>query len=185
VKGDDETLVSSGHRKVGRYPSTLQLFASGDDEQRWRIAPGGYGKRQRPVWDQVFREVWASGRRGQATWVVYADETRLLADPAYLGLRDHLDALWISGRSRGITLVAGTQAPRWVPASMYEQPRYFAIGKIRDRRALDRLGQIGGDMDMIRDVVPRLAHHEWLFLGPEWSAISILPGGRRAPSSRS
>jgi hypothetical protein len=175
VKGDDSTLVESGHRKVRTYPSAFQLFGAGDDAQRWRIAPGGYGKAQRPVWDHVFREVWRSGRGKDATWVVYADETRLLADPAFLGLKDHLDALWISGRSRGITLVAGTQAPRWVPASMYEQPRYFAIGKIRDRRALDRLGQIGGDVDMIRAIVPDLAHHEWLFLGPDWSAIAKLP----------
>jgi len=174
VKGDDSTLLSSGHRRVRSYPAPWDLFAAGDD-QRWRISPGGYSPQTYPVWDETFRKVWASGKGREATWTIYADETRLLADRRYLGLERHLDAVWISGRSRGITLIAGTQAPRWVPASMYEQPTYFAIGKLRDRRALDRLAEIGGDMDMMRQTVPTLHKHEWLFLGPEWSAIATLP----------
>jgi hypothetical protein len=42
---------------------------------------------------------------------------------------------------------------------------------------LRRLAEIGGDTDMIMDVVPTLDWHEFLFLGPErWAVISKYPG---------
>lgn len=103
---------------------------------------------------------------------MYADETRLLTGAEYLGLGAHLDAVWISGRSRGITLLAASQAPRFLPSSFYEQPTYHAIGRVRDRRAIRRLGEIGGDTDILADVVPKLGDHEFLILGPRWAAIT-------------
>ena len=183
VKGDDATLASAGHRSTKGYPSRWDLLLAGEDSQRWRIHPGGFSKGLRPAWHDVFAQVWRSGAdKDTATWTVYADETRLLADPQYLGMKAWLDALWISGRSRGLTLIAGTQAPRWVPSSFYDQPRWLAIGQVRDRNTLRRLSEIGGDTEMMMDTVPRLGWHEFLFLGPQWSAIAKLPG--RSASSR-
>lgn len=171
VKGGDATLDSSGHRRIPGYPSKIDLLSN--DATRFRINPGTYSRSTRAVFDDVFRKVWASAKgRGDGTWTLYADETRLLADPKYLGLGQHLDSVWISGRSRGISLIAGTQAPRWVPSAFYEQPTYFAIGPVRDRRALRRLSEISGDTDMLEDVVPRLRRYEFLFLGPSWATIS-------------
>jgi len=183
VKGDDDTLRDAGHKRVRTYPSRWDLLTTGEGPARFRVAPGAYSGGQVKVFDDVFRQVWRSGPgNGDATWTMYADEARLLADPKFLGLGRHLDAVWISGRSKGITLVAGTQAPRWVPSSFYEQARYFAIGQIRDTRAVRRLAEIGGDTDMLTAVIPDLAWREWVFVGPGWAVRTKIP---RLPAPRS
>lgn len=178
AKGGDDTLARAGHERRKAYPSRFELWTRAQDERpvRYRIAPGGYSRSLRPAWHDVFANIWRAGNGRDASWTVYVDETRLMSDPKMLGMSGWLDALWISGRSRGITLVAGTQGPRWVPTSFYDQPRWLAIGQFRDKGTLRRIAEIGGDTSMLMDEVPRLGWHDFLFLGPRWSAIAKLPG---------
>lgn len=168
VKGDDETLTSDGaHRAIRGYPSFLDLARA----ERFRIHPPP--AKQRAVFDDVFRKAYASGqgRRREGTWVMSVDEVRIMSD--MLGLGRHLKTIWIYARSRGLTLIGATQAPRYVVSEFYDQPRWFAIGNLRDRRSLRRLAEIGGDTDMLMRVVPGLDWNEFLFLGPHrWAAIA-------------
>lgn len=167
IKGDDPELIRGAGRKIEGYPSRWDLY--GDEETRFRISPGGLSTATSRRLDEVFRKVWASGRRRRraGTWTLYLDEVRVLSEN--LGLRKQLQSLYIMGRGRGITLIGSTQAPRNVGFSeYYDQPRWHFIGSFRDARVIQRLSEIGGSGDMIREVVPDLddIRHEFLVLGP-------------------
>lgn len=166
IKGDDPELRKATHRTIRSYPSRLDLMDP--DVTRFRVVPGGLGETARHNLDEMFRKVWRSGttRRKKGTWLVYLDETRILADQ--MAMRKHLTALWVMGRSKGITVLASTQAPRMVPSEYYDQPRWHWIGNFRDVRTLRRIAEIGGDTDLVYEVVPDLdaEAHEFLVLGP-------------------
>lgn len=187
VKGDDPELAKAG-RRVRTFPNAWDRWKAENDgsnaEQRWRLHPGGLDASARRAFDGAFREVWrhAGRRKGPGAWTIYVDETRIMADN--LKLAEHVKTLLILGRSKGITVVAGSQSPRFLPSEVYDQPTWHAIGPIRDQRTQLRLAEIGGDTDMIRAVLPTLERsdrrREWLFLGPdEWSAIGSWEPPRR------
>lgn len=153
AKGDDPSLLATG-RRVRSYP-TLGWY----DDERFRITPSP--KSIVPDFADALDKIYKS--KG---WTIYIDETRLFTDPRYFGLGSRVERLWLFGRSRGLTVIAGTQAPRWVPAAMYEQPRHFFLGNINDKRAIDRLGEISVDVDTLREIVPDLGEFEFLYVGP-------------------
>lgn len=181
-KGDDDTLDRYGGRRIKVAPTRFDLWRYGD-EHGWRLRLNPSLANARKEFDAAIRLGWRISRRlaqdaGEGV-TYYIDETRVLADK--LSMRDHLETLWIAARSRKITLVAATQAPRYVPAEFYDQAKFVAIGNVRDRRALRRLAEIGGDTDMLMDVVPRLDWHEFLIVSPRWAVRTKMPGrgGRR------
>lgn len=193
VKGDDPELVRHAGNKVRTFPSAWDRWKSENDgsnaRQWWRLTPGGIGPSAARVYDDALRRVWkeAGRRKAAGAWTINIDETRIMADN--LKLAEHVKTLLILGRSKGITVIAGSQSPRFLPGEVYDQPTWHAIGPIRDRRTQDRLAEIGGDTDLIRAVLPTLERsdkrREWLFLGPdEWSAIgSWEPPSRRLRST--
>ena len=115
-------------------------------------------------------QVWSDSTT-KGGWTVYLDELRLFTDPKYLGLAPRVERLWLFGRSRKITVIAGTQAPRWVPAAFYEQSRHHFIFRVQDTRAIKRLGEIGGDVDAIEATVPTLESHEFLYIDPKGQMV--------------
>jgi hypothetical protein len=176
VKNDGSVPV--GGRRLKEYPSWRQLSTSGP--HHYRIAPPL--AKARSVFDDTFRQVWSAGRDDPAkgSWTLYVDELKILSDK--LKLRDHLETMYIAGRSRGITMIGSTQAPRDVPSDVYDQATFFFFGPgMRDIRTLDRLGEISGDRNRLREVVPNLSfeRHEFYVLGPDFEAITFLPSRRR------
>lgn len=132
------------------------------DEPDWRRLEGAsIGDDERERFGEALGRVYADGK-----WTVYVDELRILSDSAYLGLPKTLERLWLFGRKRGLTLVAATQAPRYVPSAFYEQSKWHYIFGVKDRRAIDRLGEIQGDVDRIRAHVPLLEPHSFLVSDP-------------------
>ncbi len=176
AKGVDDTLDRYGGRKVREMPGAMDRFLHGDEGGvRYRISPGL--SRAARVFDDAVRKIWrGSGKMPGEGWTVYIDEARLFSDK--LKLRSHLETLLIAGRSRGITVVASTQSPRFVPSEFYDQPRFVAIGNIRDRLALRRLAEIGGDTDMIMEVVPNLEWREFLIVAPRYAVRTTFKGGK-------
>jgi hypothetical protein len=169
AKGEDKTLARSG-KKVKQYP-TWQRYR---DSKFWLLLPPDQPKAAQ-ISHHALRHVFKHKQ-----WTVYVDELRLFTDRQYLpryqrGLPAELERLWLYGRSRGITLVTGTQAPRFIPAAAYEQARHFFIGNVRDDRAVKRLGEISGDVDLIRGIVPTLEPFEFLYVGPAGMGISKYP----------
>lgn len=179
VKGDDETL-----RNVGQPVRTLPRT---DPWTRKRREPDSRWYRL------VVYDDWAKAREQvkdalaqtykQGDWTIFVDETRNLTDPRVpsLNLRNYVEQIWLRGRSRGVELVAMTQAPRWVPSSFYDQPSTVWIGRINDERAHQRLREIGGLKRGHLSVIQRLKRRQFLVIGDggDYLAITQLPNLER------
>lgn len=97
----------------------------------------------------------------QGNIAIYADEVRQLADKKFFDLQKDLDHIWLFTAKRGVSLIGGSQAPRWLPSSFYDQSKIHFIFGIRDRRAMKRLAEISGDVDTLEQVIPQLPR--WWF----------------------
>lgn len=146
VKGDDPTYAEIG-KPVNKIPS---LF--------WRTFNDWISEaKPREHWYRlVVQEDWNDARAQvskalaqcykEHDWTIVLDETRALTDarPPGLNLSPMIEQLWLRGGSKGISVVAATQGPRWVPRSFYEQAQFHWIGKIEDEDSQKRLREIGG-----------------------------------------
>lgn len=125
----------------------------------------------------VFAEaMMATYRRG--AWCLYVDELRYLTET--LRLAKHLELLWQQGRSIKISVVAGTQRPAKVPLAAYDQATHLYLFRDSDRRNLDRLSELSGDVDkvLVRETVQSLAPHEVLYVNTRTGVLEIT----RAPA---
>jgi hypothetical protein len=165
-KGDDPVINAAEARRVRHLPSKLRRTLDNDKpKESWfqLVVHDEVPQAQ----DQVGRaldQVYAEGN-----WIVVLDETRAISDPRApgLGLQPLLDRLWLRGRSRHISVVAATQAPRWVPTSFYDQCQFAWCSRIRDERAHQRVMEIGS---MTRAHIPHIARirkRRWLYLDDE------------------
>jgi hypothetical protein len=166
-KGDDPVLRASGAKPVHVLPRELKRIAFDDAKPRsawYRLTVADdHDKAQ----DQVGRALEQIYKEGN--WVVFIDETRAISDPRSpgLGLQPQLDRLWLRGRSRNISVIAATQAPRWVPSSFYDQCQFVWCSRIRDERAHQRIMEIGS---MTRAHIPHIARvrkRRWLYMDDE------------------
>lgn len=112
--------------------------------------------------NQVYRTLHRVYNEGN--WVVYGDEVQDLGGlrKPNLGLAMHLDELYRKGRSRGLSVVAGTQAPRHVPTSFYDQASFAWIGRLADEDKQKRLREIGGLPKEALPTITTLRRREWL-----------------------
>lgn len=95
-------------------------------------------------------------------WTVVMDEARYLTQD--LGLSDEAQLLWLQGRSLKISVVAGTQRPRWIPLEAYDQATHLFFWKDRDRQNIDRVSEMAGlSRREVQEIVPRLDRHEMLY----------------------
>lgn len=111
-------------------------------------------------------------------WTIYADELRYIADPAYLGLRTHLQLIWQQGRELDITMVGGNQRPAWVPLEAYSQASHLFFWREADEANLKRAASIVGmSKDLLKSIVPRLPKHEALYVRPNdgFMARTMIP----------
>lgn len=160
VKGDDTSISGIPEiRRVRKLPNaTMRKLA------RKTGTPQRY---QAIISDREQARAILHTCHAEGNWVIFIDETRAITDRApQFGLASELDGMWLRDRSRGNIIVAATQAPRFVPASFYEQASHLYIGPILDKRARRRLQEIGGDTDMMERVIAQLRRYEWLYVGP-------------------
>lgn len=157
VKHDDASLADIPNvSRIHKIPHALRRKIRDDAEIYQLLAVNR---------DQVREALTTAYREGN--WTIILDETRAITDksPGF-SLAGETDAIWLRGRSRGVSLVAATQAPRFVPASFYEQASHIYIGPILDKRARRRLQEIGGDSDAIDKYLGLLRRYEYLYVGP-------------------
>jgi len=106
---------------------------------------------------------WAHGRGRVAVGI---DEAMYAVED--LRLAAELRTLWHEGRASGISLLAASQRPSWLPKSAYSSPTYLVMFRTNDPDDLKRLADIGGAIDpkpLGREL--RLLHrHEFLFVEP-------------------
>lgn len=115
-------------------------------------------------------------------WVIVLDETRTLADtrPPSLNLGPALKYIWRMGRYRHVTLIALTQIPLGVPGELYDQATYLYFGRDPDDKRIERFAELGGSLPrkLMRDTIPTLGDHEFLFLGNRGKMAAIIEVGR-------
>lgn len=115
---------------------------------------------QRAVFYDAIDDIFAAGG-----WTIFADELYYLAASDFVDLGDELKILWQQGRSIGISLVAATQRPAWVPLEAYSQATHVLFWRMSDRRDLDRISGLGAhDPVVIRETVSQLRRYELLYL---------------------
>jgi hypothetical protein len=162
TKGDD-SLVSSTGKAVREIP-----------RHAWY---SGLGKRDEPtsLWYRLVvkddpieakRQVFNALKRvyQEGEWVVYLDEIYDITHPRLpnLGLEPWVTQIYKKGRSRHVSIVAGTQSPAWVPRVFYDQASFAWIGRIRDEQRQKRLLEIGGLAKTDLPFVSTLQKREWL-----------------------
>lgn len=188
VKGDDPTYAGFGqvvsavpeHERNNQPPQDRRERVYRLVVPEWDWQPGKRDtaglEKARTVAGHALSQTYRQGK-----WVVVLDETRALSDSTTafgLGLRGLLENDWQRGRSREITVIAGTQAPRYVPSSFYDMPSVLYIGRILDGRARERLSEIGGDTKAIEAVIPNLRRYEWLVVERDTGNMTITMVGR-------
>jgi len=99
-------------------------------------------------------------------WTLFTDEVRYLAETCRL--EPELKWLWQQSASSGISLMAATQRPSWVPRDMYSAPTHLFLFGTNDPDDLDRLRDIGGRVNrkQLEAEIETLQPHEWLYLAP-------------------
>jgi hypothetical protein len=111
-----------------------------------------------------------NGIYGAGGWCIYVDETYYVAND--LGLSKALKVLWQQGRSLGISIVACSQRPAWVPLEMFSEASHLFLFRMRDRQALRRLGEVGNvDPAELADTVRDLPRHGFAYVDARSGSI--------------
>lgn len=166
-KGDDPVLKASGAKSVRSLPGELRRasFDGNRPKEAWyRLVIHDDRDRAIEQVEAAFDKIYREGN-----WVVVIDETRAISDPRSpgLGLQPQLDRLWLRGRSRGISVIAATQAPRWVPSSFYDQCQFVWCSRIRDERAHQRIMEIGSMTRAHIPLISKVRKRRWLYMDDE------------------
>lgn len=131
---------------------------------------------QRRVFHNALERINSEGNR-----TVVFDETLYLTDPKLGGLGNWLSYLAYHGRSSGITLVALTQRPAWIPVIVYSSVTHAYIARTRDRNDTKRLADMGGiDTKEVAGVLQDLpTRHDYVYLNPQGDAVPSIVNTRK------
>lgn len=171
-KGDDPILAGgigvdgNRHEPFGQRISKIphpKIRDQFHEEQRYRMVVPWKVTDLPAARTQISKALTTA--RAEKGWVMHFNEARALTDPRppALGLHPQLAQYWRMGRPH-VTIIAETQAPRYVPTDMYDQPSHIYFGGNMDERAKRRLGEIGGDTDNIWRTISLLGPHEFLYV---------------------
>lgn len=124
--------------------------------------------KQQDVFAEAMEHIYEAGG-----WCIYMDELRYVTST--LKLAAHTELLWQQGRSLGVSLVGGTQRPAKVPLEAYDQATHLFLWRDSDKRNLDRLADISGDVDrdLIRATVTQLGRHEVLYVDTRTGRLAV------------
>jgi hypothetical protein len=158
-KPRDRTL--SGLRREG-YTILRAWPPPNDQVHRVVLWPKWRNRTDTPAQAAAFR--YALDRITEAgSWCVFADDTQHLTDT--LGLRSDLRTMWTMARALGISVVGGTQRPRWVPREMWGNSTHLFLWQANDRDDIRALAGLGAaNTDAIRSTVEQLPPYHALYV---------------------
>lgn len=162
TKGDDKLVSTTGKpvREIPRNPWYAGMGRREEPRSLWYrlVVKDDPAEAKR----QVFEALKRVYREGE--WVVYLDEIYDITHSRLpnLGLEPWVTQLYKKGRSRHVSVVAGTQSPAWVPRVFYDQASFAWIGRIRDEARQKRLLEIGGLAKSDLSFVSTLEKRQWL-----------------------
>lgn len=104
--------------------------------------------------DKIYRE---------GEWTVAIDELWYFINT--LRLDHEVKTYLLQARSLGISLIAGTQRPAYVPLEVYDQSSHLFLWRDSDQNNLDRLSRLSApNTYLIRDLVMNLDRHQVLYV---------------------
>lgn len=119
------------------------------------------------VFEHAIMDNYRQGNR-----IVFCDEVSGLQR---LGLTDELETVWERGRGMDCSLWSASQRPTHISSHAYNQASHIFLGKITDRRAKERFGEISGvDEKLVRHTVGTLRRWEWLYIRQEDQVMCIV-----------
>ena len=125
------------------WPPADDLYAVGDQQKEFRNA---------------FRKIYRDG-----AWCVYVDELWVFIH--HMKLEFEIRTYLQQSRSLGISLVAGTQRPKFVPLEIFDQSTHLFFWLDNDENNLRRISGIAWlSASMIKSAVARLDRHEFLYV---------------------
>lgn len=178
----DRLISHQGYTRVTSWPPALPWHRKPASAEWWRrvvLWPPYRGTSDRAVQARVFAEalgdMFAAGR-----WCVNVDEAYYLCRT--LGLTHWLEDYWTQGRSSGLSLIAATQRPAWVPLFMYDQATHLFFFSDNDETNLRRVGGLGGlSASRVRATVAALPAHACLYVNTRTKSLAVTrveqPGG--------
>lgn len=170
------------HRLLTRRSFVTSFATKDKDETMMKLVRAGY-KLQRE-WDGSYHDfivLWPKGKtpdetqalqhyhfnvaidqmHRQGRWCMDFDEVSYMCD--FLGMNRKMRWLLQQGRSSGISIVAATQRPAFIPLAFYDQPEWLIFYNDNDHTNLKRIQGLGGvDGSVIREEVMDLGHREIL-----------------------
>lgn len=121
---------------------------------------------QRSVFEHAIENIWAEGGRPPGNpvgWAIAIDELWWFSNK--LNMDEYIKVILLQGRSNGISLIAATQRPAWVPVEIYSQATHLFFFAENDARNLQRIGEINHrDKRGIRHIVSNLEQHQVLYV---------------------
>ena len=190
-KRRDPALLGFG-QPVRAFPSAdlrVKYQVRGVSNPKWQTDPEWFrlvlppyqwsgGKRSNPGYERARSVAGEAIDRcmKEGGWVLVVDEVRRVADSRAPGLdlAAPLENVWQAGRSEPVTLIGATQQPASAPSSMYDQPALVYLGRTLDVGRHERLSEIGGNTQLIKQVLPTLANHEFLFVHRQTGEMAIV-----------
>lgn len=122
--------------------------------------------KQKKVFTHALASIFREGGRPKKKpvgWAVAIDELWYFSNMLKMDLEIKLYLM--QGRSLGVTLIAATQRPAWVPVEMYSQSTHLFFFRDTDDRNLSRIGEMShSEKSMIRRTVANLEQHQVLYV---------------------
>lgn len=179
--GKTETLM----RIVNRRDYVTTFATKGHDKTMDKMVRSGYTL-QRDRWNGAYDDfivLWPVGKSRaeveakqyhvfteaidsmymQKGWCMFFDEVSYMTD--FLGMQRTFRWLLQQGRSSGISVVAATQRPAFIPLAFYDMPEWLIFWNDNDETNLKRIAGIGGvnGRDLRKEVMS-LGHREILIV---------------------
>lgn len=148
--------------KTGYYP--IKKWESLDPKKfpRRVLWPDASSLDSDKVQAEVFHDAFARIYR-EGGWTVAIDELWYIIN--ILGLSRDVKTYLLQARALGISLLAATQRPAWVPLEVYDQSTHLFFWRDNDENNLKRLSGISfRSADLIRSVVSELEQYQVLYI---------------------
>lgn len=138
--------------------------------------------RQREIFEDAINSIFMEGGRpanNPVGWAIAIDELWYFTN--MLKLDTEIKMILLQGRSAGISLIAATQRPAWVPLEVYDQSTHLFFFRDNDSRNLDRIAGIGvADRGAVKDLIANLDKHQVLYVNTRTGQMART----RAPAPR-
>lgn len=124
-------------------------------------AEANFRAEQRRVFLRAMNSIYRQG-----AWCTYFDEVVYLAET--LRLEDELKFFLNQGRSSGISVVAATQRPAFIPLAFYDMATHLFLWKFNDHRNANRVAELTGTAyATVKREVMSLPKYEFIYINKD------------------